>query len=321
MINTLFIRDLIVYGILIAFILYVTKQNNMWGNARGTSKTKVDVRKSKSDAKKRSFLIGVLKKLEYLGLNFGFEPSERQLNKYKYNILRGRLKLKLLDRNISPLELVGLFKVIKFIGLFFSILFYILTHNILALIGLIVLGIEFFFNGYVEARIMSEDQEIEEDFPDLYLLLYSRLIKGAQVRLAPTLDEYLKSIDVIHGEESHKAMRNFVQDLRNYIEIYGDDSMAIHKMREMYKSAMLVNFFNLAIQSLRGVDNKDKLLAFKIELSQKRVQAMTDRANKLVERGQKVIWAIFIILGQFIVLSWVAKAGGTGAFGIFDLLK
>lgn len=321
MLNTLFIRDLIVYGILVVFILYVTKQNNLWGNGRGTSKTKVDVKISKKTAKKRNISIWVLQKLENIGNNFGFEPSDIKLKNYKFNILRGRLKISILDRNIAPIELIGLFKIIKFIGVFLSIVLYLITQNVLCLIGLILLAIEYGFNGYIEAVIIAEDKEIEEDFPDLFLLLYSRLLRGAQVRLAPTLDEYLKSIDVVHGEESHKAMRNFVKDLRNYIEIYGDDSMAIHRMREMYKSAMLVNFFNLAIQSLRGVDNRDKLLAFKIELSQKRIQAMTDRANKLVEKGQRVIWAIFIILGQFVLLSWVAKAGGSSILSVFKILK
>ena len=141
------------------------------------------------------------------------------------------------------------------------------------------------------------------------MLLYSRLVRGTQTRLAPTLDDYIKSIDAVYGEESHKAMRNFVMDLRKNIEIYGDDSMAVHKMRDTYRSAMLVNFFNLAIQSLRGVDNKDKLLAFKMELSQKKLDAMTEAANALVAKGQKAVMLIFIILAQFVVLSWVAKAG------------
>ena len=165
------------------------------------------------------------------------------------------------------------------------------------------------FEFAMDFKIIEEDTEIEEDFPDLYMLLYSRLIRGTSMRLAPTLDEYLNSIDAIYGDKSHKAMRNFVLDLRKNIEIYGDDSIAIHKMRETYKSAMLVNFFNLAVQSLRGVDNKDKLLAFKMELSQKKLEQMTARANALVAKGQKAVMLIFIILGQFIVLSWVAKAG------------
>ena len=44
--NNLFLRDLIVYACLVALVLFVTKQNNMWGVKKGTSKTKVEVRKA-----------------------------------------------------------------------------------------------------------------------------------------------------------------------------------------------------------------------------------------------------------------------------------
>lgn len=307
--SRLIFTDLIIYAVLIVFVLFITKQNNMWGTRRGTAKTKVEMRKVKEDTKKRNYLIWLLKKFEFLGENFGFKPSPAKLVRYKFMITRTRLNLPYVDRNISPIEVVGLFKGIKFLGCFIAIFFNILTGSKIFLMFFLVLFIDKIFEFILENKIMAEDEEIEEDFPDLYMLLYSRLIRGTAMRLAPTLDDYLKSIDAIYGEESHKAMRNFVLDLRKNIEILGDDSMAVHKMRETYKSAMLVNFFNLAIQSLRGVDNKDKLLAFKMELSQKKLEKMTERANALVAKGQKAVLLIFIILAQFVILSWVAKAG------------
>lgn len=315
--GTLFFRDLIVYTILAIFVLYVTRTNNLWGTKRGTSKTKVEARKYKSDVKKRGYLLKLLNALIKTGENFGFKPTEDKLVRYKYNIMRSRQNFKLLGRAIKPMELIGLFKVVKFIGLFCTILSLTLTKNPFSFIFTIGVFIEPIYLFFIEGNIVAEDKEIEEDFPDLFLLLYSRLLKGAQVRLAPTLDEYLKSIDVVHGEESHKAIRYFVQDLRNNIEIYGDDSMALHKMREYYKSAMLVNFFNLAIQSLRGVNNSDKLLGFKMELTQKRLEAMTEKAKKLVLKGQRAIWAIMIILFQFVILSWAAKAGLSNLTNLF----
>ena len=225
------------------------------------------------------------------------------------NIFRGRLNIPYIDRNITTYELLGIFKIFKFVCCFLAVFLFVLTYNPIFLVLFAGLFINKIFEYAMEFKIIEEDTEIEEDFPDLYLLLYSRLIRGTSMRLAPTLDEYLNSIDVIYGENSHKSMRNFVLDLRKNIEIYGDDSIAIHKMREVYKSAMVVNFFNLAVQSLRGVDNKDKLLAFKMELSQKKLDQMTKKANALVAKGQKAVMLIFIILGQFIVLSWIAKAG------------
>lgn len=307
--ESVMIRDMLVYGALVILVLYVTKQYNIWGIKKGTNKTKVEARKSKSDAKKRELTIRVLKTAEWVGENFGIKPSEIQRTKYKYNIMRSRKVIHIVERPISAIELIGVFKAVKFVTAFLGVLLYATTKNPIFLVFLLGVVIDVLYKWNIEGQIMQEDKEIEEEFPDLYLLIYSRLLKGAHVRLAPTLDEYLRSLDTIHGERSHKAIKYFVQDLRNNIEIYGDDSMAIHKMREVYKSAMLVNFFNLAIQALRGVDNRDKLLAFKIELSQKRLEAMTKRAQKLVEKGQRAVFAIFIILAQFVLLSWIAKAG------------
>lgn len=307
--RALWIRDIIVYGLLLAFVLYVTKQNNMWGSKKGAKKTKVDSKKAKNTVRQRNTLLRILKRFEVIGDSFGYRPTETTIVNLNYKIRRARLKFKLLDRTIAPLELVGIFKVIGFVCGFIAVIGFLLTNSVFFLLFLLGLFSSTMFNMYVDSLIMQEDAEIESEFPDFFFLLYSRLLKGSKVRLAPTLDEYLKSLEAIHGVESHKAMRNFVQDLRNNIEIYGDDSMAVNKMREMYKSAMLVNFFNLALQSLKGVDNADKLLSFKMELTQKSLKAMEAVASKRREQGERAIWLIFIILGQFVVLSWLAKAG------------
>lgn len=307
--GSLFFRDLLVYAVLVIFVLFITKQNNMWGSKKGTSKTKIEVKKAKDLAKRRNISLWVLSKSDFIYKNFGLQPSLSKIEKYRFNINRGRLMAPYTERNFSPTELLGLFKIVKYVCCFLAVFLTVLTGFKLFLILFVGLFINTIFEYVMEYRIMDEDKEIEKDFPDLYMLLYSRLARGTQNRLAPTLDDYIKSIDAVYGEDSHKAMRNFVVDLRKNIEIYGDDSMAVHKMRERYRSAMLVNFFNLAIQSLRGVDNKDKLLAFKMELSQKKLDAMTEAANILVAKGQKAVMLIFIILAQFVILSWVAKAG------------
>ena len=309
MLNDLFIRDLIVYAVLVIFVLFFTRQNNLWGTKKGTTKTKVDVKKAKDYTRRRNILLKLLHKCEKIGNNFGFEPKLSTLEKYKFQISRCRISVPYVDRNIYPLELLGIFKCVKFLSCFISVFLTVLTGNKAFLFILLLMFVDKVFELVAETKINEEDSLIERDFPDLYMLLYSRLVRGTQVRLAPTLDEYIKSLDIIEGQNSNKAMRGFVTELRKNIEIYGDDSIAVNKMRDTYKSAMLVNFFNLAIQSLRGVDNEDKLLAFRMELSQKKLDYMTNRANKMVEKGQKAVLLIFIILAEFIILSWVAKAG------------
>ena len=62
--DSLFVRDLIVYAVLVIFVLFVTKQNNMWGTRKGTSKTKIEVKKDKEIAKKRNISLWILNKAD-----------------------------------------------------------------------------------------------------------------------------------------------------------------------------------------------------------------------------------------------------------------
>jgi len=179
-----------------------------------------------------------------------------------------RWQLPYLNTTIKPIELVGAFKIASVVGVLLGLVGVLLIGWAIFYIFFAAIFIPAFFSTYASSVIMDEDMEIERDFPDLFLLLYNRLTKGAYTRLAPTLEDFIASLDSMNNRGSGKAIRNFVVDIRNNIEIYGDDSIAIGKSRGRYRSAMVINFINLAIQSLSGVDNKDKLLAFKVELSQ-----------------------------------------------------
>lgn len=307
--NGLVLRDFLLYTALILFALYTMRINNMWGVSKGTKKAKLDVKESKDLHKKRLTYLKILQCCEWVCINVGSIPDENTINDTNYRINRLRLKIDVLDRNIKAKELLGLLKGIQLIGVFFSILTLLLTKNIMSLGGLLLYLAPSTFNVFADTKINDEDIELEKDFPDLFLLLHVRLLKGSRTRLSPTLDDYIKSLDAMYQGKSHLVIRNFVVDLRNNIEIYGDDSIAVYKLRDMYRSSMVVNFCNLATQSLKGVDNKDKLLAFKIELTQQKQEDMKERAKKLVNKGRKSIIVIYIILGEFVVLSWLAKLG------------
>ena len=307
--NGLVLRDFLLYTALILFALYTMRINNMWGVSKGTKKAKLDVKESKDLHKKRLTYLKILQCCEWICINVGSIPDENTINDTNYRINRLRLKIDVLDRNIKAKELLGLLKGIQLIGVFFSILTLLLTKNVMSLGGLLLYLAPSTFNVFADTKINDEDIELEKDFPDLFLLLHVRLLKGSRTRLSPTLDDYIKSLDAMYQGKSHLVIRNFVVDLRNNIEIYGDDSIAVYKLRDMYRSSMVVNFCNLATQSLKGVDNKDKLLAFKRELTQQKQEDMKERAKKLVNKGRKSIIVIYIILGEFVVLSWLAKLG------------
>ena len=128
MFDSFFLRDLIIYGALLALTLFITKQHNLWGVKKATSKTKVDVKKAKEEANYRNIILWFLNKAEFICHNFGFEPSLAVVEKYRYNIFRGRLNIPYVDRAITPVELIGIFKVIKFVSCFLAIFLSVLTY-------------------------------------------------------------------------------------------------------------------------------------------------------------------------------------------------
>ena len=306
--------DLVVYTCLVIYVLYITRIYNMWGVSKGTSKARIDVRKEKVFHKRRLRALSFLSKCEWFALNVGFPPSEATLQEWGYRIGRLQWTMKYIEREIKPLEFIGLLRMISFFSVVLGALGLILTGSPIYVAFFLTLFLRYFLGIYADMKIADEDKELERDFPDLYLLLYSRLVQRNHTRLAPVLQDFLHSLDVVPGGAKDSAIRKFATDLRNNIEIYGDDSLAISKLRDKYRSVMIINFCNLAVQALRGVDNSDKLLSFKVELSQQRLAQMEERANKLVRQGSRAVLVVYVILFQFIFLSWLAKFQLVGDF-------
>lgn len=309
----MFFTDLIIYLALIGFVLYVTWVNNLWGQSKGSKKAKVETRRAKEFQDSKGKTLKRLARFEWLALNVGIKPSEYSIMEYKYKIDRLGIKSKYLVRNYKPLELIGFFRLIQMIGVFLLIVTLIVSGSPFALLFGALIFSPALFSMYATYTIDSEDTELERDFPDFYLVVHARLVRGTNYRIMPVLIDFINSLDSMNvGGEDKTVMKQFVMDLRNNIETYGDDGLAVTKLRDKYRSVMVINFCNLAVQAMNGVNNSDKLLAFKIELTEKRKKRMSKRADKLVKRGEYAIMAVYLILFQFLLLSFYAKFMHTG---------
>jgi len=310
----------VVLFILLGYLVYyVLVSQNIIGAGKSVKVAKKEVKKDKVSIKRRLYVTKLLGVLSWFYDNIGFGVSESRKLDLEYKIYRLRLKVSTLNRDVSYKELYGLIKVFQMVGLFGLVMGIIRQDVIWLSLGVFLLT-AYLFDIYALFKINKEDEELERDFPDLFLLLYSRLLKGSKVRLSPALKDYLRSIDNISANEEKKAIRNFVVDLQNNIELYGDDSIALSKIRDKYRSVLVINFCNLAMQALSGVDNKDKLLSFKIELTNRRIEVLRDKMDKTVKKGEIAVNAIYLILFQFILLSWLAKFQNVKGLGkIFGL--
>lgn len=302
--GSMFITVTIMY-IMAVWVLRVT---NIIGAGTGTKIAAQDKKKYADERKKTELTMWVLKNLEQATKTIGFPPSDSALFEWDFLITRITKPIACINRRIKAVELLGVFRIITFLIIFICIWVFIYTFSapavVVALAAVLIPGIA---KSILQSLVNEQDRELERDFPDLYLLLYCALQGGVNSRIAPSLADYNRSMDALYAPTEHRVIRQFVLDLQNNIEVYADESEALVHMREKYKSALVVNFCNLATQSLRGVDTSEKLMAFKIELQAKQKDMMEKEARARVEMGRKATIAIYLILFEFIVLSWASK--------------
>lgn len=300
-------KDIAVYILLVIIVIFALVKLNILGTRKGVKKSNKQRDKEKSEVNKRKRAIFFMKQFSNIYNLIGNSTPE-YLFELKYLLERNDIQVKALDRRIKPEEVVGIFRFIQMLVVLITLL--TVAFTLKAVMFVIALGVFLpkIYTLLLRGQIAAEDEQLEIDFPDLYLLLYSRLKKGAHTQLDPTMRDYIRSLNDMYGVGvGHLAIRKFCSRFSANTEIYGDEIMAIKHLREHYRSPTVVNFCNLAIQALTGVDNREKLLTFKQELAEERRVRMDLKAAILVKKGTMAINIIYVILFEFIILSWVSK--------------
>lgn len=240
----------------------------------------------------------------------GIFMSELMYQNHQYYIQRLELRSQPLDRLLTPEEVRGqrvlpliLSIIIIPLCLFYPILF------LLPIASLINLAT---YQTVYKAKIADEDEIIDNYFIDLYLLLYSKLRQGSRARLQGTVENYISTLESSKLTEEANVMLKFARYFLNLLSLY-EDHVAVPHLRDNYHSATVINFCNIATQSLNGVDNFDNLITYKMQLTERRTKLMRERQQKILAKGERSILAIWIILFIFIAVGWYSKMP-TGMF-------
>ena len=234
----------------------------------------------------------------------GILMSDVLYENHRYYIERCNIVSEPLNRKYTPEELRGSYALPLFLSLIFipASLFQPL---------LLVIPIFCFirFSSYqtaFKAKIRDEDDIIDDYFLDLYLLLYSQLRQGSRARLQGTVEQYISTLESQSDTEIKETMLKLARYMLNLLSLY-EDHVAIPKLRDTYRSATIINFCNVATQSLNGIDNFDNLLTFKMQLVQRKTEVMRKRQEKILAQGRASLMAIWIILFIFIGVGWYSK--------------
>lgn len=223
---------------------------------------------------------------------------------HRYIIERLEIRSEVLDRNLTPEEFRGKFVALMYAGLlFFPLALVNVIYLAPAIIGVVIFAV---YPTFYMKKIEDEDLIIDTYFIDLYLLMYSKLRMGARARLQPVVASYIDTLSVVSDEYMRKVMGKLARTLLNNLALY-EDHTAVHKLREKYKSATIVNFCNVATQAMQGVDNADTLLTFKMDLVRRKLDLSRKKAEALQRKAERAIFLIYVILFIFIAVGWYSK--------------
>lgn len=234
----------------------------------------------------------------------GLLMNQRIYEEHDFYIKRLELKSKILNRFYKPEELRGKYALILIIGLF-CIPLGVLFKPAFVVTGLTLFNFLTYTTNYAR-KIEDEDKIIDDNFLNLYLLLYSRLRQGSRARLQGVLESYIETLASETNGSVKETMLKFSRFMLNNLIQY-EDHVAIPMLKERYKCATITNFCNVAAQALQGVSNADNLLTLKMQLVERKTLAMEKRSERSLQKGKRSIILLWIMLGLFVCLGWVSK--------------
>ena len=259
-------------------------------------------RKSASARKREMIYLNLCSSIAELFRGILLTPS--MVANHQYYIARLNLRTKNLGRQYTVDEYRGM----KFFP--FALSFLLIPAAFVQPLFLLVpifFGFKFFtYQTKCKLLIQDEDTIIDDYFIDLYLLLYSKLRQGSRARLQGTIQEYIDTLETQASTSVRNTMLNFSKYFLNLLSLY-EDHVAVPMLRDTYRSATIINFCNIATQSLNGIDNFDNLLTFKMQLTERKTKLMRARQAAILRSGERSIYAIWIILFIFIAVGWYSK--------------
>ena len=223
---------------------------------------------------------------------------------HDFYIKRLDIRSEILDRQLKPEELRGKYAT----PLFFSLILLpiaVFQPMVLAVNVGCVLYLAM-YPATLNARIRDEDEVISNNFLDLYLLMYSNLKQGSRARIQGVLQNYIDTLGTVGNVETKRVMLKFAQYFLNLLSLY-EDHVAVPMLKDVYRSAVVINFCNVATQSLNGIENFDNLLTFKMQLVERKTNIMRKNSLEIVKKGERSIYAVYAILFIFIVVGWYSK--------------
>jgi ABC-type multidrug transport system fused ATPase/permease subunit len=159
-------------------------------------------------------------------------------------------------------------------------------------------------------NVKMKDQEVEEHFVDMYLMIHYVLLASGSTPIAGILKSFDKTTN---SNEMHK----FVDVCVHYMDTYGEYEATGYISRAYREIPQVVKLMRLMKQANQGGSVRQELIGFKTELLNERKYLIEKRMNKLIAKARFSFNILYGILIQAIISAmgiYFKDLGGIGSF-------
>lgn len=213
-----------------------------------------------------------------------------------YNLKRANIRVPGGYRYMSSLEFNAIMKMIAFILCIIAI---IATLFVSSLLGVLIFASTVVATGILPKQIIrsivrERDQEIRDNFSDLYLMLHYVLIIGGQTPIDKIMKSYSKTTD-------SAEMIRFVDNCVGHIDTHGEYGATTLIAKDYREIPEVGKLMRLIKQMYDGAEIEQELIGFREEIIKQRKLMIETRMNALVLRAELSLKILMIILFQAIL--------------------
>ncbi len=241
-----------------------------------------------------------------------FSVSKLNVEYMNYNLMRAGLKTPGGNRYMRAEEFNAILKMtillVTLIGIICILFVSMIVGAIIIVSGIILINVV--PKMVIRSIVGAKDNEIKNNFADMYLMVHYVIIADAGTTVASVLKSYSNTT-------SSKEMKRFVSVCIEHIETYGEYEATKYIIKDYREIPVVCKLMRLIKQANEGGDVVEELKGFRAELLREKRYRIEKKMEKIVRKANWSFNILMIILVQAIISAmaiYLEDLGGIGSF-------
>ena len=237
-----------------------------------------------------------LRKITRVVSKAGLNVSSDSYDYMSYNLKRAGVKVPGGARAMTPTEFNGCVKLAEVVFLILGFVIMLFMNMLMGLVIMVMslLMLETLPMLVVRNMVHAKDEQIKDNFLDLYLMLHYELLSGGSTPVARTMRSYLKT-------SPPEEMIRFVENCCTIFDTYGEYQGTQYVSKDYREIQEVCKLMRIIKQQQDGGDVEQDLIGFRESLIDEHSYKIKVRSEKLIKKARASFNILMIVLVQAIL--------------------